>query len=73
MRKNRVISFIGNMKISCTCGNETQIAIDKDAIRGEDDFASHANIDCDKFTIVSEHDECWMYCNKCGNSLHLFT
>jgi Fe2+ or Zn2+ uptake regulation protein len=57
------------MKIVCDCGNEIELTKSGTL----DEFNSeNAHYDYGKATISAEHDEFWITCNKCGQSVHIF-
>jgi hypothetical protein len=58
------------MKIVCDCGQEIEFIKtgDKDSF-GESD---HTRKSISKISISCEHDEGWITCSWCGESIHFF-
>lgn len=60
------------MKIVCDCGNEMNFAI-ADINDKTEEGSVYANQNRKDIEIIAEHDECWITCKKCNQSIYFFT
>jgi hypothetical protein len=61
------------MKLICNCGNEEEFLPPEDvAERFHVDDSQHCDKKHKSFYINSGHDEVFIYCRKCGTSIHIY-
>lgn len=62
-----------DMKITCKCGAEMKLKISDDQDGIDKDLGLYSDKVSNGITLVPEHDELHIYCDKCGKAIQFFT